>query len=259
MGDTRSTYAPLLSVRSLTKQFGDITVLDGVSLSVQAGESLVVLGPSGAGKSVLLRCIVSLLRPDAGSVYFRGNRIDDLPERRLTAVRRDIGFLFQLGGLFDSMSVCENIAFPMQAHERRSDEACRMQAERVLDLVGLRDLIDAQPDQLSGGQRRRVALARAIVVEPSMMLYDEPTAGLDPVRSDVVARVINRLRTNLGLTSIIVTHDIELARKTADRILFLDDGHVHLSGDRDTVLCTSDIKVKRFLEGSSAPEALEQV
>ncbi len=258
MGDTHDRYVPLLSVRSLTKCFGDLTVLDGVSLSVKAGESLVVLGPSGAGKSVLLRCIVSLLRPDAGTVHFRGDRIDSLPERQLAPVRRDIGFLFQLGGLFDSLSVFENIAFPLREHERFNDMECRSRVERVLELVGLIDLIEAMPDQLSGGQRRRVALARAIIAEPSMMLYDEPTAGLDPVRSDAVARIIRRLRTNLGLTSIIVTHDIALARKTADRILFLNDGRVHVSGDRDTVLHTTDAMVQQFLEGSSEATPLEQ-
>ena len=258
MGDTPEHYVPLLSVRSLTKRFGDLTVLDQVSLSVQAGESLVVLGPSGAGKSVLLQCIVSLLRPDGGSVHFRGDRIDSLSERQLVPIRQDIGFLFQLGGLFDSLSVFENVAFPLREHGRLTDDECRSRVEQVLDLVGLVDLIEARPSELSGGQRRRIALARAIVAEPSMMLYDEPTAGLDPVRSDAVARIIRRLRTNLGLTSIIVTHDIALARKTADRILFLNNGRVHVSGDRDTVLNSADIMIQQFLDGSSGPAALEQ-
>lgn len=258
MGDTPSTYTPLLSVRSLAKRFGTVTVLNGVSLSVKAGECLVVLGPSGAGKSVLLRCIVSLLRPDAGSVYLRGDRIDTRKERRLVPVRREIGFLFQQGGLFDSLSVFENIAFPIREHERLSEDACRARVERVLERVGLIELIDANTNDLSGGQRRRIALARAIVVQPSMMLYDEPTAGLDPVRSDIVARIIRRLQKNLGLTSIVVTHDIALARKTADRILFLSDGTVHMSGDRDTVLNTTDPIVQQFLAGTSAPAALEQ-
>jgi len=257
MEDTPATYAPLLSVRSLTKRFDDVTVLDRVSLSVQAGESLVVLGGGGAGKGVLLRCVAALLRPDGGSVHFRGGRVDSRSERQLVPLRRDIGFLFQSGGVFDALSVFENIAFPTWEHEQLEDVECRERVERALALVELDGVIDAGPGDLSGGQRRRVALARAIVAGPSMMLYDEPTAGLDPLQRGIMTRVILRLRTTLGLTSIIATHDVALARKTADRVLVLDRGRVHMSGDRDTVLDNADSLVRNLRTGSSATEALE--
>ncbi|MCH2135644.1 MAG: ATP-binding cassette domain-containing protein [Phycisphaerales bacterium] len=254
MNDTE----PLLQLRGLCKLFGDLQVLRDVDLDLHAGETLVVLGPSGAGKSVLLKCIVGLLDLNRGSVVFRGRRIDTLSERALVPIRREIGFLFQLGGLFDSMSVFDNVAFPIREHLRADEATCRDRVAQVLSLVGMEGGADLMPADLSGGQRRRIALARSIVLEPTLLLYDEPTAGLDPVRSDVVARIIRRLQETLGLTGVVVTHDIALAKKVADRLVFLHEGRVHLVGDRDTVLNSSDPTISQFLAGTSDPHELEQ-
>ncbi len=243
----------LLQVRDMHKRFDRQVVLDGVSLHVNRGETLVVLGPSGAGKSVLLKCIVGLLRADAGAITWRRRRIDGLSERELAGVRREVGFLFQLGGLFDSMSVAQNVAFPLREHLGLKLDACMDRVQAVLDLVGMGEFLHAELADLSGGQQRRVALARAIVLEPTALLYDEPTTGLDPVRSDIVAQIIRRLQSELSLTAIVVTHDIALARKVADRMLLLNDGRVHVCDTAQAVLDSPDPIVRQFLEGTAPP------
>ena len=257
MDPTVEALEPLLHVHDLRQSFDGVSVLDDVNLQVHRGETLVVLGPSGAGKSVLLKCIVGLLRPDAGEVFFRRRRIDTIPERRLGPIRREIGFLFQLSGLFDSMSVLQNVAFPLREHLTLTESQCKDRVAATLRLVGMEDFMHQYPADLSGGQQRRVALARAIVLEPSMLLYDEPTAGLDPIRSDLVSRIVRRLQNELTLTSIVVTHDIALATKVADRIMLLEEGRVHCVGPRDDILGSKDPIVRRFLEGISEPDMLE--
>src|SRR5687768_6358826 len=220
----------LIELRKVHKRFGRLVVLNGVSLNVEEGQSLVVIGASGTGKSVMLKHIVGLLRPDKGEVWFDGRRIDDLRERDLVSVRMQFGFLFQMGALFDSISVEENVGFPLAEHTRKPPEEISQLVDQKLALVGLKDTRKKMPAELSGGQRKRVALARAIALGPRVILYDEPTTGLDPIRSDVINELILKLQRELKVTSIVVTHDMQSAFKVADRIVMLHEGHIIFDG-----------------------------
>jgi phospholipid/cholesterol/gamma-HCH transport system ATP-binding protein len=233
--------------------------LRGVSLAFPRGKTTVVLGPSGCGKSVLLKHLVGLLRPDKGQVYYESNRIDTLSERRIAPYRREFGFLFQQGALFDSMSVRNNIAFPLrelEGHEPADEDA---RVRRVLRLVGLEEFIDKAPSELSGGQQKRVALARAIVLEPKVILYDEPTTGLDPIRSDVINELILKLEHELKVTSIVVTHDLASAFKVADHMVMLHEGRVVLEGSPDEFRHSNDPIVGRFLRGEASDDELKAI
>ena len=247
---------PLIALRNVSKSFGDVHVLRELNLDVPSGGTTVILGPSGAGKSVTLKLIIGLLQPDAGSVMALGERIDQLQEQQLVDIRRRIGFLFQQGALFDSMSVLENIAFPLREHSDMDAGARRAAALDVLHLLGIESCIDRLPGELSGGQRKRVALARAIVQRPECILYDEPTTGLDPIRSDVVAHLLNQLQERLGGTSLVVTHDIPLAFKVADHMVLLRDGKAWLSGSPDIFQNSTDPVVRNFLDGTASAEDL---
>ena len=217
---------PIVGFHRVTKSFGPLRVLSRINIEFRRGEVTVILGPSGTGKSVLLKHIVGLLRPDAGEVFFDGKRMDVLEEKDLVEMRTRIGFLFQMGALFDSMSVGENIAFPLLQHTDADADERSERVTRVLRLVGLTGLEPKMPSQLSGGQRKRVALARAVVLDPALVLYDEPTTGLDPIRADVINELILALSKELGISSIVVTHDMASANKIADRMLLLYDGKV---------------------------------
>lgn len=232
-------------------------VLDGVSLEIPTGQSLVIIGASGTGKSVLLKHIVGLLRPDSGEVWFDGQRVDTLSERELDPVRRQIGFLFQMGALFDSFNVFDNIAFPLREHTtHKIDEVTRIVQER-LRMVGLPDVGKKMPSQLSGGQRKRIALARAIALEPRLILYDEPTTGLDPIRSDVINELILKLQRELKVTSITVTHDMHSALKVGDRVVMLQSGKIIFDGTPDEVRRSDDSRIRNFVIGEAGPEDLE--
>lgn len=240
--------APIFSLRGVTKSFDGRPVLRGLDLDIPTGGTLVVMGPSGCGKSVMLKHLVGLLRPDAGEVRFHGERIDQLDERRLVPIRRRIGFLFQQAALFDSLTVRENVAFPL----RETGQAGRDLEERVratLDRVGLADTLDQMPAELSGGMRKRVGLARAIVLQPELVLYDEPTTGLDPIRANVINDLIVRLQRELHITSVVVTHDLDSAFQVADRMVLLHRGRVRLEGEPDAFRHSSDPVVRAFLEG----------
>ena len=250
---------PLVRLVGVHKAFGPLEVLRGVDLELRRGQTTVVIGPSGTGKSVLLKHIVGLLRPDAGEVYFDGRRIDTLPERKLLDVRRRVGFLFQMGALFDSMTVLDNVTFPLVQHTRLSAAKRAERCERVLAMVGLSGVQKKMPAELSGGQRKRVALARAVVLEPDLLLYDEPTTGLDPIRSDVINELILALRRQLGVTSVAVTHDMASARKIADRMLMLYDGRLVADGDPESFARSDDDVVQRFIEGRADREDLELI
>src|SRR5690242_6568247 len=217
---------PLIDLIHLHKSFGRLVVLDDLNLSIEAGQSLVVIGASGTGKSVLLKHIVGLLKPDRGEVWFDGTRVDRMPERQLMELRQRFGFLFQLGALFDSLTVGENIAFPLVEHTHKPAEEIQRIVAQKLELVGLPGFEKKMPAQLSGGQRKRVALARAIALDPEVILYDEPTTGLDPVRADVINQLIVRTKSELRVTSITVTHDMASAFKIADRIVMLHEGKI---------------------------------
>jgi phospholipid/cholesterol/gamma-HCH transport system ATP-binding protein len=247
---------PILSLRNLHKRFGRLRVLDGVSLEIEAGQTLVVLGPSGTGKSVLLKHIVGLLKPDRGEVYFEGQRIDNLAERDLSRVRENFGFLFQMGALFDSLTNLDNVGFPLKEHTTLSPEAIAKTALEKLDMVGLPEVGPKMPGELSGGQRKRVALARAIAMNPKVILYDEPTTGLDPIRSDVINELILKLRNELKVTSIVVTHDMNSAFKVADRIVMLHEGKLLFDGTAETIRESDDPIVRRFIAGEAGDDEL---
>jgi phospholipid/cholesterol/gamma-HCH transport system ATP-binding protein len=250
---------PIIRLVNVSKVFGKLIVLDGLSLDIQPRECLVVLGPSGTGKSVLLKHIVCLLRPDSGEVYFRGERIDKLRDRELEPVRRHFGFLFQLGALFDSMSVLDNVAFPLREAGQKNESEILKIAHEKLDMVGVQDSAAKMPGELSGGQRKRVALARAIALDPEVVLYDEPTTGLDPIRADVINELILKLNDELHVTSVVVTHDMTSAFKVADRMVMLTDGKVIFNGKPAEIRACADDRVRRFVEGRANPEELAAI
>ena len=246
----------IIHLKNLHKRFGKLLVLDDVSIDVEEGKTLVILGPSGTGKSVLLKHIVGLLRPDRGRVQFDGRRIDKMHARDLDAVRQNFGFLFQMGALFDSLNNLENVAFPILEHsDKKRDEAMKI-AQEKLTMVGLPDVAQKMPAELSGGQRKRVALARAIAMNPRVILYDEPTTGLDPVRSDVINELILKLQRELGITSIVVTHDMNSAFKVADRMILLDRGKIRFDGTPDEIRQSEDPAVKQFISGEASERDL---
>ncbi len=246
----------LIELKNLHKRFGRLVVLDGVTLSIPAGQSLVVIGASGTGKSVLLKHIVGLLTPDIGEVWFDGHRIDLLPERKLMSVRTRFGFLFQMGALFDSLSVADNIAFPLVQHTHKTREEIAAIVSRNLARVGLKGIERKMPAELSGGQRKRVGLARAIALEPEVILYDEPTTGLDPIRSDVINQLIIKLKRELNVTSIVVTHDMQSAFKIADRIVMLYEGKIVIDGPPEAIRNSDNPVVRRFVLGEASEEEL---
>ena len=241
----------IVELRHVSKRFGPQVVLDGIDLAIERGKTTVILGPSGSGKSVLLKCIVGLLRPDTGEVHFNGQRIDTLRESRYAAVRRRVGFVFQLSALFDSMDVFENLAFPFREHTHFKETEIRRRVIKALRLVDLRDVEHKYPSELSGGQQKRVALARAVIQEPDLVLYDEPTTGLDPVRAAGITTLIRKLKGELGATSIVVTHDLEAARAVGDRVLLLYGGTFIADGAFDEVANASDERVRAFFSGQA--------
>ncbi len=250
---------PHIEFRHVSKRFGSLVVLRDVNVQVTRGESLVILGGSGTGKSVMLKHMVGLLRPDRGEVYFENQRIDNMREAELMKIRKRFGFLFQMGALFDSLTVYENLAFPLHEHTRKdSDEIAEVVRNR-LSLVGLNNIEKKMPGELSGGQRKRVALARAIVLEPEVILYDEPTTGLDPIRSDVINELILRLQREMRVTSIVVTHDMNSAFKVANRIVMLHEGKLIADATPDGIRNSDNPIVRRFVRGEADDAELEEL
>lgn len=247
---------PIVRVETLHKSFGRQRVLRGLNISFPRGRTTVVLGPSGCGKSVLLKHVVGLMKPDKGRVYFDDIRVDTLPEHLLGPVRRRFGFLFQLSALFDSMSVRDNVAFPLREARLPDAQHNDERVRHVLRMVGLEESIDKMPSELSGGQQKRAALARAIVLEPEVILYDEPTTGLDPIRADVINELILKLARQLNVTSIVVTHDLASAFKVADRMVMMHEGTVLLEGSPDDFRKSEHPIVQRFLRGEASEDDL---
>ena len=247
----------VLVVKNLTKRFGANVVLDNVSLTIEKSKTTVVIGPSGCGKTVLIKHLVVLLRPNSGEVYFKDRRIDNLKEHELNKIRTHYGFLFQGGALFDSLSVFENVIFPIRQYFRITNWS---QVEELvkakLAMVGLDGFQNYYPTQLSGGQRKRVALARAIALNPEVILYDEPTAGLDPVRGDVINELILKLQRELGVTTIVVTHDMTSAYKIADRIIMLHNGKIVADGDAEHIRNHPHPVVQQFINGQVSEDDL---
>lgn len=249
---------PVIELRRVSKAFGRQSVLEDIDLAVRPGTTTVIIGRSGTGKSVLLKHIVGLLRPDRGEVWFEGRRIDQLSERELVPIRQQISFVFQLNALFDSMTVLENVMFPMIENSRGHVDRGRVQklAARCLDMVGLAGFERKRPAELSGGEKKRVALARAIAMDPppKVILYDEPTAGLDPQRADVINKLIRNLQAEVHLTSIVVTHDMKTTAEVGDRVLMLWNGSFIADGTPREILDSTDQHVRLFVQGVAEPE-----
>ena len=233
------------------KRLGAKVVLRGVDLSVSRGECLAVIGRSGTGKSVLLKHVVGLLTPDQGAVRVTGIDVASLEEGELLALREQIGMLFQGGALFDSMTVGENVGLALREHTPLPEQQIEIVVGEKLALVGLSGTERQKPSSLSGGMKKRAALARALAMNPKIMLYDEPTSGLDPITADMINRLIRRLQERLGMTSIAVTHDMTSAYHIADRIAMLHEGRIHAVGTPTEIQATKDPVVRQFIEGSS--------
>jgi phospholipid/cholesterol/gamma-HCH transport system ATP-binding protein len=247
----------IVVVKNLTKKFGPKVVLDNVSVAIERGKTTVVIGPSGCGKTVLIKHLIVLLRPTSGEIYFKGQRIDNLSERALNKIRTRYGFLFQGGALFDSLTVAENIMFPIRQHFRIANwREVEDLVKAKLAIVGLDGYQNYYPANLSGGQRKRVALARAITLNPEVILYDEPTTGLDPIRSDVINELILKLQRELGETTVVVTHDMTSAYKIADRIIMLHNGKIIADGDSDHIRHHPHPKVQQFINGQVSEDDL---
>ena len=247
--DTEVTAKHVIEINNLKKSFGTQLVLKDVSLKLINGENLVVLGKSGTGKSVLIKCIVRLLNPDGGTIQVLGENISTLNSDRLGELRQKIGFLFQSGALYDSMTVKENLEFPLRRIRKNlTEKEISEKIIEVLENVGLADALNKMPSQLSGGMRKRISLARTIVVDPMIMLYDEPTTGLDPVTSDEISGLINDVQKRYKTSSIIITHDIECARNTANRIIMLKDGEVYQVGSLEEFEKSSDPIIQSFFK-----------
>jgi phospholipid/cholesterol/gamma-HCH transport system ATP-binding protein len=241
----------MIAVRSLKKQIGEQEILRGVDLELRTGESLVLIGRSGGGKSVLLKHLVGLMEPNAGEIWIQGQNIIGLTERQLGEIRKKVGILFQGGALFDSMTVAENIAFPLKEAGERDPKVLRARIGEMLEVMEMEGQEEKMPESLSGGMKKRVGLARAIIRRPSCVLYDEPTAGLDPVVADSINRLIRRLQERFGMTSLVVTHDMKSAFDVADRIAYLHEGRVYFHGTPGELQQATDPLIQDFLLGRS--------
>lgn len=244
----RST--PPVQVESLSKSFGKQVVLKGISLEVEQGETLSVLGRSGTGKSVLLKLIIGLHKPDSGSIRVNGADVTKLTLKELNEVRKKVGFLFQQAALYDSLTIEENVGFPLRRHSSMSDEERRTRVRELLASVGMEKEAHKLPGELSGGMQKRVGLARALALEPDILLFDEPTAGLDPITAGEIDDLILRLQKERGMTSVVVTHDVHSARAVSDRVALMRDGQVLIEGTFEDLQKSRDPFVTQFLDDS---------
>jgi len=244
----------MIEVRGLSKRFGSQTVLEGIDLHIERGESVVIIGRSGCGKSVLLKHLIGLLQPDEGSVRVDGQEITRMDERRLLEVRRKFGMLFQNAALFDSLTVAENVAFAFRNRRDLTPGEIARRVAEALELVDLPGIEQKRPAELSGGMRKRVGLARAIVYRPEILLYDEPTSGLDPIVSDSIDQLIIRIRDHLRVTSVVVTHDMRSARRVGHRVAMLHERRIYAVGPTEAIFASTDPVVRRFIDGVSDPK-----
>jgi phospholipid/cholesterol/gamma-HCH transport system ATP-binding protein len=237
----------MIKIENLHKRFGNLIVLDGVTFEVPEGKTYVILGRSGTGKSVLLKCIVRLLETDDGKIFINGNDILKLSHKELNELMKEIGFLFQSAALYDSMSVRENLSFPLIRHTKMRENEIEERVKEMLRLVGLEEAIDKMPSELSGGMRKRIGLARALILHPKIMLYDEPTTGLDPVTSKEIAKLILDMQKKFKMTNIVVTHDMVVVLSTADKILLLDKGKFIFEGTSEELINSNLDIAQKFL------------
>ena len=239
----------MIQTKALKKSFGPQSILDGVDLCIESGESAVIIGRSGGGKSVLLKHLIGLLQPDSGEVLVDGENIGRLNERQLLRVRRKFGMVFQGAALFDSMSVEENVAFGLRRHENLTEAEIAKRVAAALDMVDLPGTQKKNPAELSGGMRKRVGLARAIIYEPQFILYDEPTTGLDPIVSDSIDKLIIRVRDHFKVTSVVVTHDMRSAQRVGNHVLLLHDRRIYAHGTPAEMFSSTDPIVRQFIDG----------
>jgi len=250
-GTIPSNGSSMIKVCSLKKRIGQQEILSGVDLEVRTGETLAIIGRSGGGKSVLLKHLVGLMEPDTGEIWIQGQNIIGMTERQLGEIRKKVGILFQGGALFDSMTVEDNIAFPLREAGERDPRVLRAKVGEMLEVMEMEGQEEKMPESLSGGMKKRVGLARAIIRRPSCVLYDEPTAGLDPVVADSINRLIRRLQERFGMTSLVVTHDMKSAFDVADQIAYLHEGHIYFHGTPSELQQSTDRLIQDFLLGRS--------
>ena len=246
-----NSASPMIGVRGLAKRIGQQEILRGIDLEIETGETLAIIGRSGGGKSVLLKHLVGLMEPDSGEIWIQGQNIIGMNERRLGEIRKKVGILFQSGALFDSMTVEDNIAFPLREAGERDPKVLHAKVAEMLEVMEMEGQEDKMPESLSGGMKKRVGLARSIIRRPSCVLYDEPTSGLDPVVADSINRLIRRLQHRFGMTSIVVTHDMKNAFDVADRIAYLHEGRIYFHGTSAELQQSSDPLIQDFLLGRS--------
>jgi len=239
-----------IEVRDLHKSFGEQHVLDGVALDVREGETLAVMGRSGTGKSVLLKLLIGLQQPDSGTVRVRGEDVAQADIGKLHEIRKKIGFLFQQAALYDSMTIEQNVIFPMDRHSGAKQEEQKQRAHELLESVGMKADLEKLPSEISGGMQKRVGLARALALDPEILLFDEPTAGLDPITASEISHLIVDLKKKRGMTAVVVTHDIRGARTFADRVVLLHEGKLVAEGNFEELQKSEDAFVKKFLEES---------
>lgn len=244
----------MIEIQNISKSFGSLNVLDKVSINVNVGENLVVFGKSGSGKSVLLKCIVGLLKPDNGKILVDDKNVVDFSTKELNKFRKNLSFLFQGAALYDSMSVRENLEFPLKRNFNFTQSEIDNKVIETLTLVGLEDAVDKMPSELSGGMRKRIGLARSIITEPALMLYDEPTTGLDPITSKEISVLILTLQKKLKMTSIVVTHDLLCAQIIADRAIMLNKGRVVFEGIIDEMTNSQNKFLKNFFSNEIIQE-----
>jgi len=245
--DKTNNIAPILSIKNLKKSFGDNHVLNGFTLELFEGENLVLMGKSGSGKSVMIKCLVGLMQPDEGSLEIMGKDISKLPQKKFNELRTQLGFLFQGSALYDSMTVRENLEFPMRQQKKTEEESLKLVLE-ALESVGLADAIDLMPDELSGGMKRRIALARAIILKPKIIIYDEPTTGLDPITAKEIIQLMRNIQQNYKTSSLIITHDVDCARVISNRMILLIDGINYAEGTFGELSTNKDEKIQAFFK-----------
>jgi phospholipid/cholesterol/gamma-HCH transport system ATP-binding protein len=243
--------SPMIAVRGLVKTIDGQEILRGIDLDVAVGETLALIGRSGGGKSVLLKHLIGLIRPDAGEIWVEGHNIIGMSERNLGTIRQTVGILFQGAALFDSMTVAENVAFPLREAGERNPRVLRQRVGEMLEVVELEGQEEKMPESLSGGMKKRVGLARSIIRQPKCVLYDEPTSGLDPVVSDSINRLIRRLQERFGITSIVVTHDMKSAFDVANHVAYLHEGRIYFYGTPHDLQQSNDPLLQDFLLGRS--------
>jgi len=245
--DKKPNIEPILRIKDLKKSFGENHVLNGFTLELFEGENLVLMGKSGSGKSVMIKCLVGLMMPDEGSIEIMGKDITKLTQKEFNELRTQLGFLFQGSALYDSMTVRENLEFPMRQQNKTEEESLKLVLD-ALESVGLRDAIDLMPDELSGGMKRRIALARAIILRPKIIIYDEPTTGLDPITAKEIIQLMRNIQQNYKTSSLIITHDVDCARVISNRMILLIDGINYAVGTFEELSTNKDEKIQAFFK-----------